>query len=260
MEHCIILFHLSTGDNFTMYAMVLHNSFIYKYVHIFCLHRNKNTIKQMYGGYKNIIIHFHKKKNYNCHLIDKKDLDNIKKKLINYDIISTGEHNNNWSYSQNFWRYFYKQGELEYDIRYAYININRDYKKEKDFYNKIVNKYGKKYIFINDHRQILKYDGIPRPTIHIIHKLPIFHPNINYYNKNDKYFNLWEIDFLKDNLFDYSMIIENATEIHINDSAFSCLCPYLDLSKVKKKCIYTTYDYIDYHKSFKDWTILPQQK
>ena len=55
------------------------------------------------------------------------------------------------------------------------------------------------------------------------------------------------------------MIIENATEIHITDSAFSCLCPYLDLSKVEKKCIYTKYDYVNYHNSFKDWIILPYQ-
>ena len=53
------------------------------------------------------------------------------------------------------------------------------------------------------------------------------------------------------------MIIENATEIHITDSAFSCLCPYLDLSKVIKKVIYTGYDCVNYHNSFKDWIIIP---
>ena len=32
-------------------------------------------------------------------------------------------------------------------------------------------------------------------------------------------------------------LIENAEEIHTTYSSFSCLSPYLDLSKVKKKVI-----------------------
>ena len=261
VENCILLFHLSTGDNFTMYAMVIYYSIIYKYVNIFCLHRNINTIKQMYDKNNNIIIHLIENKNYNGCIVSKNDIDKLKNKLINFDIISTGMHNNNFDYSQIFWRCFYKQVNLDYDIRYIYNNINRNYKKEKKFYNKIINKYGNKYIFLNDHRHLFYKHIAIRPNIKITHEFPIFHSNINYYNgnKNDKYFYFWKKKYLKNNLFDYCMIIENATEIHITDSAFSCLCPYLDLSKVEKKCIYTKYDYVNYHNSFKDWIILPYQ-
>jgi hypothetical protein len=262
MENCILLFHLSTGDNFTMYAMVLHYSFIYKNVHIFCLHRNSKTIKQMYNKYNNIIIHVIQDEKYNGCIVPKNNICEIKNKLINADIISTGMNNDNWNLnpSSNFWRYFYKQGNLDYEIRYKYMDIYRNYEKEKELYNKLVNKYGDKYIFINDHRHVSYNHNYKRPNVKINHELPIFHANINYYNENEKKFDLWEIDFLKNNLFDYCMIIENATEIHITDSSFSCLCPYLNLSKVIKKCIYSGHDYVNYHDSFKDWTILPYQK
>ena len=257
MENCICLIHLSTGDNFTMYAMIIHYSFIYKNVHIFCLHRNINTITQMYKKYNNIFIHLIEDKDYNGCMVYQNDIDKLKTKLTNFDIISTGMHNNNFDYSQTFWRCFYKQANLDYEIRYKYRDIYRNYEKEGEFYNKIINKYGNKYIFVNDHRHVsYKHIG-PRPDIKINNEFPILHSNINYYNENEKYFNLWEIDFVKNNLFDYCMIIENATEIHITDSAFSCLCPYLDLSKVIKKVIYTGYDCVNYHNSFKDWIIIP---
>jgi len=254
MDNCICLFHLSTGDNFTVYAMILHYSTIYKNVYIFCLHRNINTITQMYSNYDNIKIQLIDDPNHHNCMVPNNEIINLQNKLINYDIIKTGCMNSNWnSKNSNSWRYFYKQANLDYELRYKYMNINRNIEREKNFYDKIINKYGNDYIFTHDHRHISYNHYDKRKDVIINNELPIFHPNINYYNENEKYFHLWEIDFIKDNLFDYCMIIENATEIHISDSSFSCLCPYLDLSKVKRKVIYTHFDYIDYHNSFKDW-------
>lgn len=44
----IYAFHISTGDNFTMYASVCHYAKIYKKVIIFALFRNRYTITQLY--------------------------------------------------------------------------------------------------------------------------------------------------------------------------------------------------------------------
>ncbi len=70
---------------------------------------------------------------------------------------------------------------------------------------------------------------------------------------------LWRAEFMSDNLLDYCTLIENATEIHVSDSAFSCLMPFLDLKNVKRKCVYTCLDLVSYHTEFKNWEILARQ-
>jgi len=259
-ENCIILFHISTGDNFTMYALVLHYQKIYKNVYIFCLFRNKLSVNQLYEKFSNIHIILIENPNYNYCTVPNNLVEDLQKKLINYDMFLSGKNIPGWECPLNFWNSFYKDSKLDYSIRYneEYCKINRNNKNEIELYNKLILKYSTKYIFVHDHRNI-KYIH-PDGRINVIiqdKQYPIFHPNINYYNDiNNKYYNLWNIQFLSDNLLDYCYIIENAEEIYINDSCFSCLCPYLDLSKVKSKNIYTNLDLINYHKSFKDWNII----
>jgi hypothetical protein len=99
-----------------------------------------------------------------------------------------------------------------------------------------------------------------RPNVHVESDLPVFHPNINYYsdakNETKYHHDLWSSEFMSDNLLDYCTLIENATEIHVSDSAFSCLMPFLDLKNVKRKCIYTNYSITYYHAEFKNWEII----
>ena len=64
IKNCIFLFHLNTGDNFTMYGAVRHLQQIYENVLIFCLYRNRHTIKQLYEKFNNIHIHVIQNKNY----------------------------------------------------------------------------------------------------------------------------------------------------------------------------------------------------
>jgi hypothetical protein len=116
------------------------------------------------------------------------------------------------------------------------------------------------YIFTHDHRHV-NYNHFNIRKNVIINQNNnhmIFHPNINYYNTEHEYYNLWDMILLSDNILDYCKIIENATEIHITDSVFCCICPYLDLSNVKIKCVYTdsNYDLINYHESFSDWHVI----
>jgi hypothetical protein len=48
---------------------------------------------------------------------------------------------------------------------------------------------------------------------------------------------LWDKDLITNNILDFCMILEKATQINIIDSSFVHLCTYLDLSKVKEKKI-----------------------
>lgn len=272
-ENCIILFHLFTGDNLTMYACIRYYSTKYKKVCIFCLKRCEKFVKQLYEKYSNIKIlilpdnYETKKLYYNVPLTDlSKYINNID----NYDIIKSGN-----SFSEDgkiidewdklnkygeFWKKFYAQVNLPYEIRYKYTDINRNYKKEIDFYEKIKKIYGEKYIFAQDHLSV-NYKHAGRQSLlneNIINnEIPIFHPNINFYrnHKNHKFYNLWNTDLISDNLLDYCTILERAEKIIMIDSSFCCLCVYLNLENVKEKIIYSTLDLIHYHKSFKNWII-----
>ena len=146
---------------------------------------------------------------------------------------------------------------MRYERRYSIIN--RNYERENDLYDKVVKKYGYKYIFVHDHRYLDTTFRTCRPNVIAPDvNIPIFHPNCNYYqaidNKN-KFANLW-YNFISNNLLDYCMVIEKAYAIHISDSSFSCICPYLNLSHIKDKTIYSNLDVIDYHSSFNEWNIV----
>jgi hypothetical protein len=253
-KNVVVLFHLSTGDNFTMYAMILYLTTIYENVYIFCLHRNYETITQLYELHPKI--HICKCDiNHNVCNVPNNTLNYYCSTITDYDVIKTGRHNSKWVNNNIFWKGFYSVVNIDYNLRYVYTSINRKYEKENTLLNKIKNIYGEKYIFVHDHRNYdYKHNSI-RPNVIINSELPIFHPNYNYYNDNttNSFFGYWNSSFYLNNLFDYCAVIENAEEIHISDSSFSCLCPYLDLSKVKKKVIYTNFDIIDYHESFKNW-------
>ncbi len=264
---CIFTFHISTGDNFTMYASICHYAHIYKKVTIFSLYRNRHTITQLYNKIKNVKVIVIPIQDYNDHLVPeeyiKKSYDYYRHKkynISNIDTIKCGSNVSNFSGYQ-FWRSLYTQLCLNYNMRYErrYSIINRNYERENDLYDKVVKKYGYKYIFVHDHRFLDTTFRTCRPNVIAPDvNIPIFHPNCNYYqaidNKN-KFANLW-YNFISNNLLDYCMVIEKAYAIHISDSSFSCICPYLNLSHIKDKTIYSNLDVIDYHSSFNEWNIV----
>jgi hypothetical protein len=255
-KNCIFLFHLSTGDNFTMYAAVRHFQKIYKDVFIFCLYRNRYTVTQLYHPYDNVRI-ITIDETYNSCVAPPKLIEHFKSEIKNYDLFVTGYHDPNFV-GDRFWEKFYDQLHLPYRMRYDYKDIHRNKERELNLYNAIVSKYGEKYIFLHDHRNIKYKHYHERANVHVESDMPVFHPNINYYSdsENNCKYHLWSSEFLSDNLLDYCTLIENATEIHISDSAFSCLTPFLDLKNVKKKCIHTSLDVIGYHDDYINWEIV----
>jgi hypothetical protein len=253
-KNVFVLFHLSTGDNFTMYALILHLRTLYENVYIFCLHRNSETIKQLYELHTNIHICVCDI-NYNSCTVPNDTFYHYLSLVNDYELIVTGFNDKNWINTSKFWRSFYSHINFDYNMRYNFTSINRKHETEITLLNKVKDIYGSKYIFVHDHRNYYYNHYSCRNNVIINSEMPIFHPNYNYYHVNTShpFFSYWNSSFYLNNLFDYCSIIENAEEIHITDSSFSCLCPYLDLSKVKKKVIYTNLDMTDYHNSFSDW-------
>jgi hypothetical protein len=197
--------------------------------------------------------------NYNCFLTPANLIEECKSKIKPHVVLATGFHAPNFDASTEFWIRFYDQINLPYSMRYDYEDINRNKERETNLHNSIVSKYGEKYIFLHDHRHINYRHYHERSNVHVDSELPVFHPNFNYYSDlaNNCHHHLWSSEFLSDNLLDYCTLIENATEIHISDSAFSCLMPFLDLKNVKKKCIYTSHDMISYHNEYtNNWEIV----
>lgn len=253
---CIFLFHLSTGDNFTMYAAVRHFQQIYKDVFIFCLYRNRYTVPQLYQPYDNVRVIIIDETYNNC-VAPPQLITHLKSQITNYDLFMTGFHDPDFV-AHRFWEQFYDQLHLPYRMRYNYEDINRNKERELTLYNAIVSKYGEKYIFLHDHRNIAYNHYAERANVYVESDVPVFHPNINYYHglENNCHGHLWSSEFMSDNLLDYCTLIENATEIHVSDSAFSCLMPFLDLKNVKKKCIYTGLDVVSYHDEYQNWEIV----
>ena len=150
-----LIFHLSTGDNFKMYPVVLHFCKQYKKVNIYSLDRNFETVSQLYEKYDNIIIH-KLDKNYNCCTVPSTELEKIQD-VKNSKILLSGFNNPNWySLTLPFYRRFYEQLNLSYDIKYKYDEINRNYEKENKLLQNIINTYKNEYIFIHDRSSFVR--------------------------------------------------------------------------------------------------------
>ena len=252
-KKCLILGHLGLGDLLIINGLVRYYETKYNNILVLCRENNYKSILQIYLD--SSIIH-PICIDTNNHIISKDH--HILNNLEEYDIIKIGMNNDNWeSLKSNlligeiplsFFKTFYKQVNLDYNLRYEYEKINRDYNKEDIFYNKVISNY-KKYIFIHD-------DEKKCLDIFNNNNYPIFHPNKNYHNNTSKYYNYWN-SIISDNILDYCKIIENAEELHVIFSSFFNLCVFLDLSKVKEKYIYTNITNIkDLHKNLKDWKII----
>ncbi len=234
-EKCLIVSHLNIEDLLTINGIVRYYSTKYLTTYILCKRDNLKSVVQIYSDNKSIIPIAINTDDYciprNHYIYDLYNNDN------NTDIIKIGVHNDNWytlksdllvgDFPYLFFKTFYQQLDLDYEIRYEYEKITRNYIEETEPYNKYCNKYGNEYIFSN-----------VSINSNFNSNLPIFDPqNHNY-----------------DNIINYAYIIENADEIHLTFSSFFIISLFLDLSKVKKKCIYTNIINIkDYHKNIGDW-------
>lgn len=169
------------------------------------------------------------------------NLDRINK-YIELGYIYMGCYMHKFNYNHNyplpFYEIFYQDLGLDYNSTRWKFSLNRDIEREKNFYTQIAPK--NKYIFVHDN---IDSNCFHKSKINIISELEIFHPN-----KAAQISNI---------ILDYAYIIENAEELYIIDSSFYSLCNYLDLSKIKKKTVFTRpgNTYFNYLKTDIGWEI-----
>jgi hypothetical protein len=139
---------------------------------------------------------------------------------------------------RNFYEVFYEDLGLDYKkIKKRYHHIDRNSENEMSLYNKhILQNNITEYVFIHDDRNQGKN------IINIDTPYYKYHPNSNMYNDNENCSKFY--DNTKYELTDYIKIIENATEIHMIDSSFFCLCAHLNLDQVKRKVVYLRKQYL----------------
>lgn len=176
--------------------------------------------------------------------IDFHDMDKILLGDYNKNIINNFNINNPLI---NYFAIFYDQLNLDYNIKFEYEHIERDFKSEDYYYKKLLSKLKNGYIFYYN-----KFDNFILDDS----KKFIFNPLYNYY-ENDEYKKKNWINLQYNYIFDLSKIIENAYEIHIFDIDIFSIMPYLNLNNVKSKYIYNNNIRIkEYHKNLNDFIFI----
>ena len=132
----------------------------------------------------------------------------------------------------------YDELELDPSIAYTYFKINRNYKRENELYNKLINIIGNKYIIIiDDEKRNFLIDEKYLTNL----PYPIFKLSNNSNNKNKKLNNIRD-----DLIFNYIKILENAYEIISIDSSIPWLIDLLNLNPNTTVHSYTRLDYIKF--------------
>ena len=130
-DKCLIIPHLSIGDLFIINGIIRYYTKNYNYVNFLCKKKHIKSMLQIFSDNINIIPI--------CVDINEDILPNnhyIYEQYKKYDIIKLGIHNNNWyvfksdilvgNIPYSFFKTFYKQLDLDYNIRYNFEKINRN--------------------------------------------------------------------------------------------------------------------------------------
>ena len=221
--------------------------FMYKDEHNIKLHIVKDSIDIQFNNYKNLLENFYKKK-YDIYLagLHKKILDTTElAQLFSYDIK------------------FYKNFNMHYDVKYNFFYTYRNFEAEervfRNFKEKLDKKNISKYIFFNgdsNHVNIYMQKNIESDKIYI------FNPNINFYPKEHKFYDIWEEQYSKYLIPEYGIFIEKASVICMIYGALFKYAILLNLNHIENKYIYVRneicYNEICYNEFSKnnDWNII----
>lgn len=227
LKKLFLLSHLGLGDMFTMNGAVRYLSLFYDEIIILSQAQHINTVSNIYKDdqrIKIVDIESEKFTDTNYQQIMKKYRDN------GYECRGCGVYDGQTTYVDLqkciFYIKFYIDLGLDFKIFREYAYIYRDHEAESQLYSDTVKE--AKYIFSHEKNNwpCIQSDLTvykPQPEIPLLH---------------------------------YCKIMENAAELHLIDSSFSCLAVKLNL-KAKRKVIYTkNYTAEYYSEYFKDWEII----
>ncbi len=220
---------LELGDSIAINGGIRYLALKYNKIIYICKKSYYNQISYMYRDLDNIIY---------CKLPDRyiyqyfylKLNKNIKDIFKKYNIEYINMHFNMQNSSDEFFTRSMNSLKLNKEIGYKYFKFVRDYNREKQLYNNLVNIIGKKYIIIID-------DELRNLTINNKYlknlKYPIFKISRNSKN-NDKRLDLIHSEYV----FDYILILENAQKIISIDSSISVIIDMMNINTVTE--IYNT--------------------
>ena len=232
----IFIGHTEFGDQITVNGLIRYLSTCYDKVKITALPNRVKFIEYLYKDDPSIECMVETRLSFNEFLINVNIIEKIKEENKGWEIKSVGLVGNINIFDNNiFFNEFYSQLGMPIDYRFKYNYIPRNKERELEVYNKLI---GDKYPYIFEHNK-----------------------NDRLVVKSDEYYVYSTIEHEDSNdifLIDFSLIIENAIELHMSDSSFFCLSNYLDLSKVQRLVLYRrgSYDVTKYFNPNQKWELV----
>jgi len=231
-KNLIIIPHTEIGDAFVINGAIRHYSSIYDKIIYICKGVYYEQLSFMYSDNKNILVYpiylgneiyseivkyipineemINTFNNYNIDFIPMKYFKDIYSPHILSDTkIKTNNDLINYPF------FMYDELDLDPNIRYTKFKINRDYNRENELYNKLINIIGQDYVIIIDDK--IRNFNIDIKYIENKH-LPIFYLGNNSQNTNDK------LNEIRDpQIVNNIKILKNAREIHTIESSIYVL-------------------------------------
>jgi hypothetical protein len=172
----------------------------------------EQTIKRMLSDVANIRIASYPDKYFNAYSLAH---EKILKKIEGFDVLMLGSLGEDFFVDPNLRldAQYYKRANLDLDLRWSNFNYSRNREKERQMFEYFGCK-DSDYIFLHEDESrnfLVRRDLIPS-------NIKIIKPDIS----------LKEFDF-----FDYTMVIENAKEIHCIESSFAAFIESLPLDVPK---------------------------
>ena len=227
-SNLFIIPHLELGDSIVINGAIRYFCNKYDTVVMICKESYYNQISFMYTDLNNLIIYSISDKNIykNMNKYIPYSDNTVNNLFSEYNItyLPMGCFDTEKSFSVDadyFPNRIYNELNLNINIAYSHFKINRDYNRENELYNELVNIIGSKYIvIIDDEKRNFLIDD------KYLNKLsyPIFKLGNNSINKNKK------LNSIRDPIvFNYIKILENAQEILSIDSSIPWIIDLLDI-------------------------------
>ena len=258
-KKAFICHHLGLGDMFEMSGAVRYLAFYYDEITLVCKKQYKKNVELMYKDIENIVFYdiensedLFFRKNKNLHSRFKAKYDNI------YLAGLHGKSNFNGN-SVPYDKEFYDDFGLDYEVKKVFSNTYRDEVEEnklfEEFSIKLKEKNIKEYIFYHGDSST---KNINKLQVFKNNKdILVFTPNYNFYDISHPFYDIWDKKYSNLLVPQYSIFMENSSQIHMVDSSFFSLAAMLDLRHINKKIVYLRDDkssYINFTK-FNDWEI-----
>jgi hypothetical protein len=217
--------HAEAGDTLTNVGIVRYLSTLYDEVEVVMRPQFEDLAKRLYQDDSSIKIRVDPHHSSYKGVISHDFYDRFKNDftdVVAVYLLNPHHRQENIHVHKDFYNEFYLEANINPACRFTYMYLPRDSEKE-------ILPPKEKYIFVHE-----KIPGQITNKIHTSYEI---------------------VKPLESTLLlDYCSLLEQAEEIYVDDSAFFCLCCYLDLSKVSKLQVYHRGGY-----SIKEYPLVNQQ-